>query len=317
MTKLSADARTAPCGAADGAPSSQPAPVDVCICTFHRPEVIETLRSVAAQTRAPSRVIVVDNAEEPEAAERVSAEAALLGLPLVYVHAPARNISLARNAAMSAARAPWLAFIDDDQFASPQWLSALLEIAGAGDVDAVLGPVDAIYDQAAPAWLRRLNSHSTRPVVIGGKILKGYAGNVLLRRSTLQALSLSFDLTLGRTGGEDDRFFLQMTDRGGRIGFAPEAVVYEPVPEARTRWSWLLKRNFRSGQTHGSHLAQDGGRSRRVGHVLVATAKALTCAGCALVSFPDPARRAGWVLRSAMHLGAASRLAGHRELELY
>ncbi|WP_425998132.1 glycosyltransferase [Caulobacter sp. DWR1-3-2b1] len=317
MIKVSDKAPTASKEAADGAPRLQPAPVDVCICTFHRPEVIETLRSVAAQTRLPSRVIVVDNAEEPEAAGRVSAEAALLGLTVVYIHAPARNISLARNAALNAARAPWLAFIDDDQFASPNWLSALLDRAADGDVDAVLGPVDAIYDPAAPVWLRRLNSHSTRPVFVGGKILKGYAGNVLLKRSTLEATDLSFDLALGRTGGEDDRFFLQMTGRGGRIGFAPNAVVYEPVPEARTRWGWLLKRNFRSGQTHGAHLAQGGSRGQRLRHGLVAATKALACAGCALASFPDPARRAGWVLRGAMHLGAASRLAGRRELELY
>lgn len=317
MIKVSAKAPTVSNEAAGGVSRPQTAPVDVCICTFHRPEVIQTLRSVAAQTRLPNRVIVVDNAEEPEAAERVSAEAASLGLNVVYVHAPARNISLARNAALNAAEAPWLAFIDDDQFASPQWLSALLDVATVDDVDAVLGPVDAIYDPSAPAWLRSLNSHSTRPVTVGGKILKGYAGNVLLKRSTLQALNLSFDLALGRTGGEDDKFFLQMTASGGRIGFAPDAVVYEPVPEARTRWGWLLKRNFRSGQTHGAHLAQSGGRGKRLGHGLVAATKALACAGCALVSFPDPARRAGWVLRGAMHLGAASRLAGGKELELY
>lgn len=317
MIRTSAAAPPASCAGADRVSPFQPAPVDVCICTFHRPAVIETLRSVAAQTRLPSRVIVVDNAEQPEAASRVSAEAASLGLTLIYVHAPARNISLARNAALAAARAPWLAFIDDDQIASPNWLGALLEVATRGNVDAVLGPVDAVYAADAPEWLRRLNSHSTRPVVVDGKILKGYAGNVLLKRSALQALDLSFDLALGRTGGEDDSFFLQMTDRGGRIGFAPEAFVYEPVPEARTRWSWLLKRNFRSGQTHGARLAQSGGRGRRLGHVAMAAAKALACAGCALVSFPDPVRRAGWILRGALHLGAASRLMGRRELELY
>lgn len=306
------DQGAAPSG--DPAAQGDAASVDVCVCTFHREAVVETLRSLVAQTVRPRRIIVVDNAEQPEALERVALASAELRFPIAYVHAPARNISVARNAALDAATAEWIAFIDDDEVASPGWLAALLATARNGDVDAVLGPVDAVYGPTAPAWLKALDIHSTRPVAVRGEIRKGYAGNVLLKQDTIRRLGLRFDLALGRSGGEDDRFFLQLTDRNGRIGFAPDAVVREPVPESRLRWRWLLQRHFRSGQSHGARMVE---RGARVPQLALALAKTTACAAGAVVSLPDPAQRASWLLRGAMHLGAAARLAGRREIELY
>src|SRR5207244_3041165 len=116
-----------------------------------------------------------------------------------------------------------LAFIDDDETATPGWIAALLDEAEQG-WDAVLGPVKAVYGPDAPAWMAATDFHSTAPVRIGGDILKGYAGNVLLRRATVERLGLRFDLALGRQGGEDDDFFYRLTDAGGRIGYAPDAL---------------------------------------------------------------------------------------------
>ncbi len=289
------------------------ASADVCVCTFHREALIETLRSLSAQSVRPKRIIVIDNAETPEALERVARATVELKLPILYLHAPARNISIARNAALDASTADWLAFIDDDEIASPHWLAQLLGAAQEQPVDAVLGPVNAIYGSAAPAWLKALDLHSTRPVFTRGEIHKGYAGNALLKRQTVNRLGLRFDPELGRTGGEDDRFFLQLTAQGGRIGFAPDAVVQEPVAENRLKWRWLLQRHFRSGQSHGARMAQQG----RAGQLALAVAKVTACAAGALVNLPHPARRASWLLRGTMHLGAVARLAGRREIELY
>lgn len=43
------------------------AAVDVCVCTFRRPAVRETPRSLAGQAGAPRFVIVADNDEMPSA----------------------------------------------------------------------------------------------------------------------------------------------------------------------------------------------------------------------------------------------------------
>jgi succinoglycan biosynthesis protein ExoM len=229
--------------------------VDVGVCTFRRPAVTETLASLAAQALPRGcrlRVIVADNDETPSAEAAVRAAADRHGLALTYVHAPARNISVARNACLDAATADWFAFIDDDETATPGWLAALLAEAERGGWDAVLGPVKALYGDDAPGWIAAADFHSTAPVRTGERILKGYAGNVLMRRAGIVGRGLRFDVALGRQGGEDDDFFYRLTDAGGTIGYAENALAFEPVPAHRASLPWLLKRSFRTGQTHGA-----------------------------------------------------------------
>lgn len=295
--------------------------VDVCVCTFRRPAVAETLASLARQSLPADirmRVVVADNEEIPEARERVLAAAAAHRLDVTYVHAPSRNISLARNACLDAARGEFLAFLDDDETATEGWLAALLTEAQGGGWDAVLGPVQAVYGEEAPRWIAAGDFHSTAPVRVGGRILKGYAGNVMIRRRTIERLGLRFDLALGRQGGEDDDFFYRLTDGGGTIGYAPDALAHEPVPPQRASLRWLLKRSFRTGQTHGSRLKASAARGAgRVVQTALATAKGGVCLAGAAASAFSPARRSRWLVRGALHAGVVARLAGWRELELY
>lgn len=294
--------------------------VDVGVCTFRRPAVAETLASLGALALPPNvklRVIVADNDEQPSAETVVRAAAAAHGLDLAYVHAPARNISLARNACLEAARGDWLAFIDDDETATRGWLTALLAEARRGGWDAVLGPVKAVYGEDAPRWIAAGDFHSTGPAPVNGRILKGYAGNVLVRRETIERLGLRFDLARGRQGGEDDDFFYRLTDAGGTIGYAPDALAYEPVPAGRASLKWLLKRSFRTGQTHGARLETRARGAARLAQIGVAGAKIGACAAGAAASAFSPARRSRWLVRGSLHAGVVARLAGLRELELY
>jgi len=294
--------------------------VDVGVCTFRRAAVAETLASLAGQMLPRDyalRVIVADNDETPSAEPVVRAAADAQGLDLTYVHAPARNISRARNACLEAATADWFAFIDDDETASPGWLSALLAEAERGGWDAVLGPVKAVYGADAPAWIAAGDFHSTSPVQDGGRILKGYAGNVLIRRSAIEGRGLRFDEALGRQGGEDDDFFYRLTDSGGTIGYAPDALAYEPVPPGRASLPWLLKRSFRTGQTHGARISQQARGPARLGQIGLAAAKGGVCLAGAAATAWSARARSRWLVRGSLHAGAAARLAGLRELQLY
>jgi succinoglycan biosynthesis protein ExoM len=294
--------------------------VDVGVCTFRRPAVAETLASLARQALPDGvrlRVIVADNDETPSAEAVVRSTAAEHGLDLAYAHAPARNICIARNACLDAARADWFAFIDDDEIATTGWLAALLAEAERGGWDAVLGPVKAVYGAGAPDWIAAGDFHSTAPVEVGGRILKGYAGNVLIRRPAILARSLRFDERLGRQGGEDDDFFYRLTDSGGTIGFAPEALAHEPVPPARATLPWLLKRSFRTGQTHGTRLSQTHPGPARFAQLGLAAAKGGVCLAGAAATALSPKARGRWLVRGSLHAGAAARLAGVRELQLY
>jgi succinoglycan biosynthesis protein ExoM len=300
---------------------AQPVRIDVGVCTFRRPQIADTLASLSAQVlpeHVTLRVVVADNEPEPAARERVEAAAVEHGLHLAYVHAPAQNISIARNAVLDALDGDYLAFIDDDQVAAPDWLASLLEEAERGGWDAVLGPVTALYEPGAPGWMAAGDFHSFRPVEVRGRILKGYSCNVLVRTDAIRRNGLRFDVAVGRMGGEDDAFFYGLTDAGGRIGFTDKARVFEPVPPGRANFKWLAKRSFRSGQSHGSRLLRlHASPARRAAQAAVAGAKGAACLAGAALSAPSAARRNRWLLRGALHAGAVARLAGVRELQLY
>ena len=293
--------------------------IDVGVCTFKRPSVADTLASLGAQLLPAGvrlRVIVADNEPEPAAEARVRAAARAHGLDLTYVHAPAHNISIARNAVLDALEGDWLAFIDDDQIAAADWIASLLSAAREQGCDTVLGPVTAVYAPDAPRWIADGDFHSFRPVWDEGRILKGYSCNVLIRTEMIRRAGLRFDPALGRMGGEDDDFFYRLTDAGGVIGEACEARVYEPVPPQRATLAWLLRRSFRMGQSHGRRQLRRAlpGRIAQLG---LASGKSAVCLAGAAGSAPFPLRRRKWLVRGALHVGAVARIAGVKELTLY
>lgn len=294
--------------------------IDVAVCTYRRSTLEQTLHSVAALTRpagAAIRIIVADNDETPSAKVCVDALRGAIPYQITYVHCPASNISLARNACIDAAAGDFIAFIDDDETASTDWLAALLAVASATGAEAVLGPVRALYPVDTPDWIRDGDFHSTVPVWVKGDIRTGYTCNVLLDRRSPLVAGRRFGLASGRTGGEDTEFFDRLHRAGGHIAFAPAAVVYEPVPEARASFSWLAKRRFRSGQTHGRLVGQEAtglGRTKAIG---LAASKAAYCALVAARFALSRHRRNRWLLRGLLHAGAVSALAGMREIQQY
>lgn len=294
--------------------------VDVCVCTFRRAELADTLRSLAG-LEVPGgwvvRIIVADNDVTPSARELVARIAPSIPFPLVYVHCPSANISIARNACLDAGAGDVLTFIDDDETASPRWLTELVGIANATGADAVLGPVQARYGAGAPAWMRDGDFHSTFPVWVRGEIRTGYTCNVLLRRTSPRVAGRRFSLARGRTGGEDTEYFTRLHQAGGTIAYAPQAWVHEAVPPARARFSWLAKRRFRVGQTHGHLLGREASVAAVGKNLALAGAKAAYCFFAAgLVAF-SARRRNRHALRGIMHVGVIGGLAGIRELQQY
>jgi succinoglycan biosynthesis protein ExoM len=293
------------------------------ICTFRRPILTRTLQSLAKQDPGPGFrccIIVADNDDQPSAQPVVEQAASDLPFPVHYVHAPSRNISIARNALLEKATAlgaEFLAMIDDDEIASPDWARCLLsKITGSG-ADAVLGPVLALYRPEAPAWLHKARIHDVVPVVLSdGRIHTGYTGNLILRLDSPPVRGRRFDLAFGRTGGEDDVFLSGLVRDGGRIEYAPEAIAHEDVPAPREKLSFLMRRSFRSGQTFGRINAPKSLPGRTM-MAVKAAAKIVFLALSAAVMALSPSRRNRALMRASLHAGVCSQLFGRKILELY
>lgn len=288
-----------------GGPGMTPA-LTVCICTYRRAHLATTL-SALSMVRWPQdgavAVVVADNDITPSAEPLVTAYQAEVSFPVRYLHCPAGNIALARNAALAAAETRFIAFLDDDETPAPGWLDALWSEMQARPAAAVFGPVVSTYPPGTAGWMATAKPHSTRPVWVRGEIRTGYTGNVLLDTADPAVAGRRFDLRRGKTGGEDTAFFTEIHAAGGRLGFAEAAVVYEPVPEARARFGWLWARRLRFGQTHGGLAARNAGPGVRAGLLAQAGAKAAACFTMAALRLGAPGPRNLWSLRGALHLG--------------
>lgn len=294
--------------------------VDVGICTFRRAELANTLRSLFLQevpANTKVRLIIADNDEHPSASTLVEELRSQSPFELAYVHCPKSNISLARNACLAESTGDYLAFIDDDETAGPNWLACLLETASTTKADVVLGSVRAIYATTAPAWMKKGDFHSTHPVWVNGRIRTGYTCNVLVNMRSPYIEGRRFDLALGQSGGEDTDFFTKVTDGGGSIAFAEGARLEEPVPAQRASLTWLIKRRFRSGQTHGRIIRSHSSSVGRVKEMGLAAGKAIFCLVACVGTAVSVSRSTGFLLRAALHCGAVGGIMGVREIRQY
>lgn len=284
--------------------------ITVCICTFRRPSLVQAVQSVAAQCR---RVVVIDNDAAGSARALVAWCDAHLPCAVTYVHAPDRNISIARNAALDAATTRWLAFLDDDEVAAHDWLDRLS--ADRDGQAVVIGQVVAVYGEGLPDWASRLDFHSNR-IADAERIDNAYTSNALIDLDFVRRHGIRFAVECGVTGGEDTLFFRGITTAGGRMAYRPDSLVYEDVTPERATLSWVMRRKFRSGQTHGLMLSRFD-LSARARLPLTSAAKAVYSFLRAAILLPRPTRAIWWLARGALHSGALAYCLKPRILQEY
>ena len=229
--------------------------VAVIIPTLRRPDSLErSLRSVFTQTGSLQRVaaiVVADNDPQGSAApliERLRAEAPV---PLTYAHAPIPGVATARNVGLSATDASLIAFLDDDEAASPGWLAALLSAQTQTGADVVFGPIRGRVPENTgwtSTYLERFFGRDGPRETGLIDDIHG-CGNSLMVRATALPGEAPFDVAMNETGGEDDRLFTALSARGGRFGWAADAWVDEFAPTHRATLKYALTRAFAYGQS--------------------------------------------------------------------
>jgi succinoglycan biosynthesis protein ExoM len=239
----------------------------VCICTYKRPSSLKRLLEglQLQEIRGPFEfsVVVVDN-DCNRSAEHIVAEfQADSGIDVCYYVEPEANISLARNRALELAQGQYLAFIDDDEYPDKNWLSSLYQAQQRFDADAVIGFVQPHFKSEPPQWLLR-GRFFFKPVPplppSGTPLALGTTSNALVSRAAIHKGSLSFNPALGRSGGEDQKFFTDLQALGFKLIFCGEAIVQETIPAERQSVTYLWKRHHLEGQTNVriAHIADNG-----------------------------------------------------------
>jgi L-malate glycosyltransferase len=183
------------------------------------------LDSVFAQTPPPRAVIVVDDGSTDET-PRVLAGYAARQPNLRVIRCEARGVSHARNLALQASEASFVAFLDSDDILEPDKLAkqmGLFEASGP-EVGIVHCAYFCIDENGRPVMTRRTVPPRKRGDVFAdllqGYALSGSASAVVARRRLVEAAG-GFDEALFH--GEDWDLWLKMA-KSSQIDFVPEAL---------------------------------------------------------------------------------------------
>jgi len=159
-----------------------PAPLaySVVIATYERSEELRTaLASIAAQTRPPAAVVVVDSSVD----DKTLAVVQEAPLPVRYERAKKPSSAVQRNQGAALVTTPLVAFVDDDVFIAPdsfEKICGVLEADTEGKIGGIAARIDGMQHSVPHGLLRcyyRLQAGYPHPTY-GGKLF-GAAINCL------------------------------------------------------------------------------------------------------------------------------------------
>ena len=266
----------------------------MCALTYLRPSgldrLLDGLDELTVPTDSELLVLIVDN--DPDASARIAVEQrATTSPPMVqYVHEPARGISTARNAAVTAALA-WdadsVCFIDDDEWPATNWLVEFVATRDATGADIVTGPVFPVFEETPDSWVtdgaffeRRRHDHHEQ-------IRYATTSTVMIASRCFEGRPAPFDVAFGMSGGEDTHLFAELREAGFVTVWCDHAHVYETIPSSRVDTRWILRREYRRGQTLSlslrrrrpsaiAYVKRSGNAALQIGTGLVQTLIGLT-----------------------------------------
>ncbi len=221
------------------------APVSVVIVSRGRPRhLARCISALRLQTHRCFELIVV---ADPEGL--AAARAAPFGPDVVAIPFDEANISAARNLGIAAARAPIVAFIDDDAIAEPTWLAHLTAPIAEGRADAATGYVRGrngiswqwqaqVVDRTGESHpLELAGEAAVVPEPGPGLAVRTHGTNAAYRREALAALG-GFD--------ESFRFYLDETDLDRRLAAAGFRTAVVPLAQVQHGWAPSAHRRGRA-----------------------------------------------------------------------
>jgi succinoglycan biosynthesis protein ExoM len=229
------------------------ASISICICTLRRLTLERTLESLKHQALfdgTMAEIVIIDNDAAGSARAIIERMAHDIPFPIRYDIEPRKGLSFARNRALETARGDWLALIDDDEIAEPNWIAELLNCARSYGADAAVGTVRPRFETKPPYWMARSPMFDVLLPATGTRIgmAEGNTANALLRAEFFKNCSIHFDPALNETGSEDTDFFGRALDLGAVVVSAREAVVYDLVSPLRMTAQYQIQRSLSVGE---------------------------------------------------------------------
>ena len=185
------------------------------------------LDSLVGQTLGKDQyevILVLNGCKEPYDGEIKNYAVNHSQLPLEYIQTDKGGVSNARNIGIDAANGDYITFIDDDDYVSPRYLEALLDVGGAKSIGisnavAVKNDVERPYVMGQVfAYNKQNNKHRLYDSrkFMSGPCMKVFHKDVIGDRR----------FNTGFTNGEDSLFMFQVSDRITRCEFTSADAIY-------------------------------------------------------------------------------------------
>lgn len=244
--------------------AAPPAPLDVRVSvvlpTCDRAEQTRRcLDALAKQTFDSYEIIVVDDASTdgtPDMLEAFAREHPDLPVRILRQESNL-GANRSRNRGVQASRAPFVAFLDSDCVAEPDWIEQLMAGFEDDDVVAVTGLV--LDPEPANVW--ELAFAGTHRIAAAGPVRRVVAGNLGVRREPLLAVTFDEDFVdraRHRDGRPDTSFSGRCDEEGVFLQLRAQGWTFVARPEARVFHDHRYDaRAFRRQAYHGGRAAAE------------------------------------------------------------
>lgn len=255
--------------------------VSTIICTHNRANYLQkAIQSLIEQTlpKDQHEIIVVDNGSTDNTKQIVKDLIKTNNLKttssnLKYIYEPLLGLSRARNTGWQASRGEYIAFLDDDAVAAPDWAQRIIEEfeSFTPTLGAIGGKVEPLWESERPEWLSdgllpQLSVLDWGPQTIILNEEQWFVGaNMSFPRKILEKTN-GFSTMLGRKESnllsmEENLIRKETEKRGYKCLYSPRIVVKHHILKSRLNKKWFIKRAYWNGvssaiiQIHQGHLS--------------------------------------------------------------
>lgn len=229
--------------------------VTVVVCTYSRKDLLyKCLESLVSQTVSKNlyEVLVIDNNSKDNTQEVVK-RFIKTRVHIRNIKADIQGLSHARNIGWKHARGVYVAYIDDDAIAEPDWIEQIIQFINTNPKSHVFGgPYKRFSNKPIPEWFPKnwgnLNlGHETK--ILKNEWLSG--SNIIFNKLIFNKYG-GFNTDLGMKGdkilyGEETELLLKLKKGGEPIYYVPAISVKHLVADYKLNFWWLLKSDYFRG----------------------------------------------------------------------
>ncbi|NEQ73518.1 MAG: glycosyltransferase [Okeania sp. SIO2C9] len=224
------------------------------------PLLLEKLRSQINTENLSWEIVIVDNNSADNTAKIIQEYQSNwhISCPIQYYFEPRQGASYARQRAMKEAKSPLVAFLDDDNLPSPDWVASAYAFGKSHpQVGVYNGLIHPIYEVSPPKNFERIASclaiiewPQTEPFCLNSKktggLLPPGAGIVIRKQAWVENVPDTLELKGPVSGsltakGEDIEAFLYIRNAGWEVWFNPAMHIYHQITKSRLKKEYLIR----------------------------------------------------------------------------